>query len=83
MIFLHLKKICDHPRFLLSKFDNKFSCKLRLQLHLIVIYWMSILTNPSLDYNFFLYSNTYKILIRSKINIYVINEMFEFQVFVV
>ena len=38
-----------------TKFSYKISCSLRLQTYLITFYWMWILTNPPLDYIFFLY----------------------------
>ena len=38
-----------------TKFIYKISCRLRLQTYLISFYWMWIMTNPLLDYIFFLY----------------------------
>ena len=54
----------DHPgtlagliiyNFILTKFSYKIGGSLRLQLYLIYFYWRWILTNPSLEYIFFLY----------------------------
>ena len=49
--FAKLVDIC----FLFIKFNYKIGCNLRLQTHLISFYWKWILTNPSLNYIFFLY----------------------------
>ena len=64
MIFLPLKKFVIILNFLRpniiklwTKFGNKLGCSsLRLQLYLIYFfYWLWILTNPPLNYTFFLY----------------------------
>ena len=65
-----------------TKFDNNLYT-LKLQLYLIFFYWMWILTNSPLYYIFFLIYITQacKISRKSKINSYIIYQMFKFQVF--
>ena len=41
--------------FMRTKVSYKIDCSLRLQTHSIYFYWRWILTNPPLDYIFFLY----------------------------
>ena len=48
-------KFVDICFFFLIKFSYKIGCNLRLQTHLISFYWKWILTNPLLNYIFFLY----------------------------
>ena len=53
--------------------------KLQLNIY-IYIYWMLNLTNLPLNYNFLLYFSRFQISRKSKINSYVINQMFKFRI---
>ena len=44
-----------HAIYIYTKFGYKLGCSLKLQFYSISFYWIWILTNPSLDYIFFLH----------------------------